>query len=150
MHRFFVTYTNQIADLPAKELLSSVFLFALDGSKILAIINERGWDIPGGHIELGESPDEALIREVKEEGGAIFANPRLFAIVGSDDAGHYKDKVMLFYVTNEFTLGEFVPSHDAFGREVIEIEEFLRRYRSDSNLDFEKIIRRAQEVLGAG
>lgn len=29
------------------------------------------WEIPGGHIEPGETPDEAATRELKEETGAI-------------------------------------------------------------------------------
>ena len=30
---------------------------------------ERGWEIPGGHLESGESPEEALLRELFEETG---------------------------------------------------------------------------------
>lgn len=29
------------------------------------------WEIPGGHIELGETPDEAAARELVEETGAV-------------------------------------------------------------------------------
>ena len=31
----------------------------------------RGWEIPGGHLEEGESPEEAMIRELREETGLV-------------------------------------------------------------------------------
>ncbi|NTW26028.1 MAG: NUDIX domain-containing protein [Lentimicrobium sp.] len=31
----------------------------------------KTWEIPGGHIEPGETPDDAASRELKEETGAI-------------------------------------------------------------------------------
>ena len=36
----------------------------------------RGWELPGGHLESGESPEEGLIREVHEETGHDVAIDR--------------------------------------------------------------------------
>ena len=138
MAKFFTKYINKDTILPKDESVSSVFLIAFEESKILAIKNERGWDIPGGHVESGETLEEALIREVKEESGASFCNAKLLAIVESDDEDIYKDKVMLVYTTNNFELGEFIPSEDAFDREVVEIKEFLQRYKD--HFDFTELI----------
>ncbi len=33
------------------------------------------WDLPGGHIHVGEDPKDGLIREVKEETGITLAEP---------------------------------------------------------------------------
>jgi ADP-ribose pyrophosphatase YjhB (NUDIX family) len=143
--KFFIKYINKDTILPKQENVSAVFLIALKDSKILAIRNEKGWDIPGGHVEQNETLSQALAREVKEEAGASFSSERLLAIIESDDDGIYKNKVMLIYVTDNFQLNEFVSCEDAFERELIEIEEFLQR--SKYNPDFPELIRHAQELL---
>jgi len=122
MIKFSIKYTAAGATLPKKELVSAVFLIALEGSKILAIKNDRGWDIPGGHIEGGETPEEALIREVKEEAGAVFSDVKLLAVIESDDTDRYKDKVMLAYTTRNFKLVEFIPSEDALNEKLWKLE----------------------------
>tara|TARA_B100000902_G_C26877860_1_gene701082 strand:- start:57 stop:461 length:405 start_codon:yes stop_codon:yes gene_type:complete len=41
-----------------------------NGGKVVFVEHpERGWEIPGGHLEDGENPEQALLRELKEETG---------------------------------------------------------------------------------
>ena len=41
------------------------------GSILMVQHPERGWEFPRGHIEDGETPEQALHREMKEEVGGI-------------------------------------------------------------------------------
>ncbi len=40
------------------------------------------WNLPGGRVERGELPTEAVIREVKEETGLVISVDRLTGIYG--------------------------------------------------------------------
>jgi 8-oxo-dGTP diphosphatase len=49
--------------------ITSVHGFCFDQGKILLVnVNGRGFNIPGGHLEQGETPEEAFHREAYEEG----------------------------------------------------------------------------------
>ncbi|HET8991772.1 MAG TPA: NUDIX domain-containing protein [Candidatus Saccharimonadales bacterium] len=49
----------------------------IDGKKILLSKQTNGYNLPGGGINFGENPLEAVIREIKEETGITASNPRL-------------------------------------------------------------------------
>lgn len=50
-----------IASVKALIKKDEKFLFILDAE------HKTTWDLPGGKIEYGETPEDALVREVKEE-----------------------------------------------------------------------------------
>lgn len=53
-----------------------VYVFQ-DDELLLTHIVTRGWDLPGGHIEQNETPEQAVMRELHEETGARIKSLKL-------------------------------------------------------------------------
>lgn len=66
------------------------------------------WEFPGGKIEMGESPEEALSRELKEELG-IDAHIGPVAVTGTHNYGPTGILLLFFHVA--FWKGEIKPVH---------------------------------------
>ncbi len=59
------------------------------------------WTIPGGLVELAESPEQAVTREAEEETGLIVDNPTLIDVVSNVDLDE-KGKVKYHYVIIDY------------------------------------------------
>ena len=69
----------------------------------------RGYTLPGGHVEPGESFVDAVVREMKEETGLTIQHPQLCGVKQFPiDGGRY---VVFLFKTNEFT-GELQSSEE--------------------------------------
>jgi len=61
------------------------------------------WSIPGGIVELGESTEEAVIREVKEETGLDVENPELIDVVNNITKDE-KDQIKYHFVIIDYSV----------------------------------------------
>lgn len=66
------------------------------------------WNLPGGRVESGEMPDEAVIREVKEETSLEVRIERLVGVYGKVE----KDELVFAFLCR-VTGGTLAPSGEA-------------------------------------
>nr|WP_225853112.1 NUDIX domain-containing protein [Micromonospora sp. AMSO1212t] len=59
-----------------------------DRARILLVRHAEdgnGWAVPGGAVDIGESPAQAAVREIREEIGVRISRPRLLDVLGGPD-----------------------------------------------------------------
>jgi ADP-ribose pyrophosphatase YjhB (NUDIX family) len=58
------------------------------GEEILLVHESGAWSLPGGWVDVGESPSESVVREVLEESGWTTRAVRLLALLDRDRHGY--------------------------------------------------------------
>lgn len=110
--------------------ITAVFAVAINGDRVLAVRNERGWDIPGGHVEPNETAAVAFHRELYEEAAAKVQSAIPVGTIARPHATQY----MLVFAARGVTLGSFAPTGDALDRAMLPDDELLNRYYGDRKL----------------
>lgn len=106
-----------VGHAPIMAVAAMAILYNEEKGMLLEKRTDTGeWCTPGGAIELGESLEDALKREIKEETNLEFSNPKFFDIKANvhmvypnKDEVYYTDVV---YVINEFW-GELKPDGES-------------------------------------
>jgi 8-oxo-dGTP diphosphatase len=64
-----------------------VLLFLRDDKMDIPFPNM--WDVPGGHVEDNETPDQCIVREMDEEMGLALSGFKTFSVEAFDDRIEY-------------------------------------------------------------
>lgn len=124
-----------------------------DGNKLLLqnrVKNDwRGYTLPGGHVELGESFVDACVREVKEETNLDIKNPKLVGVKQfPGEAGRY---IVFLFKTTEFS-GNLISSDEGKMewkeyselsnlKTVDDLEELLKVMNSNELSEFQYVVK---------
>jgi 8-oxo-dGTP diphosphatase len=132
----------------------SVYGIVIKNDKIL-LSKQFGdkYDIPGGGLDLGELPEEGVIREIKEETGIDAKNPRLVELVNSYFySAHAKKEsyqcLMMYYVC-EYAGGELsTEGFDEYEKQYAEMAEWLPLEQLNdigvaSSIDYRPFVKKA-------
>jgi 8-oxo-dGTP pyrophosphatase MutT (NUDIX family) len=121
----------------------------VEGSRILLISTQEGrrWQLPKGHIERGESPEQAAVREIEEETGVsgrvIAPLPGVeywFVEKGKRRVHKRVDYFLLSYVSG--SVADF-DAHEVSGAEWFSWEEGIAKLSFENE---RRVVEAAREI----
>lgn len=124
------------AEMPKGIPVTSCMVIAVHNkSQVVVSRPERGWGLPGGHVEQGETPQETVVRELHEE-AAVSIDVKTLRVVGGWHAKKIRqteanskypdDAYQLLFVAEVTKVDEFTPGHETLERKLVPVGDVLR------------------------
>lgn len=108
LHKVDTGYATPKTDVRAIILHEGMLLMVQEA-------DDKGWSLPGGWADIGDSPTEAVEREVREETGLEVKVSRLLGVWDRNQHGHppYPWHVYKLIFLCETLVGELAVSHES-------------------------------------
>lgn len=146
-HKFKTIYWNddkssevkfQATDkLPAKELVTSCFVCAFHEQGVIMSKPKRGWGLPGGHREDGETPEQCARREIDEEASIEVGKLELVGrweikkkFDSPMNAYYPETSYQLLYVAKVIKLKPFEQNFETSERAVVPLSEVMKMHHA--------------------
>ena len=136
-------------------LIPSTSLIALDseGRILLQLRTDDGtWGLPGGLLEIGEAPEQAVVRETREEMGLDIREVELFDVFGGSEVYHDYPCQGRVYSVNVAYIARGVTSEPRVDHDEVAEARFFAVDELPSSLErgSRVVLRRYRERAGAG
>ncbi len=115
--------------LPEEVPVTAAMAFAMQNEKfVLANIAGRGWCIPGGRLEAGETAEGAVRRETLEEIGATLGALTLLGTYLLDNDSTGEKRLVPTYRADVLTVENLPAGSESLGVRVMAFEEVAEEY----------------------
>ena len=115
--------------LPEAVPVTAAMAFAMQGERfVLANIAGRGWCIPGGRTEAGETPEQTVRRETLEEIGAILGELTLLGTYFLVNATTEEKRLVPTFRADVLAVGNLPDGSESLGVRAMAYEELADNY----------------------
>lgn len=137
---------------PEDAVVTACMVFVSKDGKALLTRPDRGWGLPGGHVETGESPEECAAREVREEACVSIKNLKLAGgwkiekMSPGESNNKYPDlSYMLLYTAEPEEIYDFAQTHESHERHFYDFDDIKDVYNNYER--FAEILRYLRDLL---
>lgn len=127
-----------MTDNPPRQIIAACALVSRETDILMVKTGYRlGWEVPGGQVEIGESPFQATIRETLEETGITTEITTLTGIYTNQTRG-----LVIFAFLGKYISGNLTPSAETPQVEWVHRDKALALIEEPTMFD------RVQDMLG--